>query len=189
MVFLPVHYEVIKNVASRFMILAGESELVVPEDDASTSSAYGSPRHSPNRPASAKHFSPSVKSKPSSASRKKKDDAVSNSSGDMDITDSQSDSIVRSIQALIETRLEPAYGSTCKGTSVFGGEDMPPPSRATSSDSMTDMSVSRHLAKSYVNFWRCLLAVQRSDPHPVVVMAAQAVIFRVKVEVGKVALC
>jgi hypothetical protein len=186
MVSLPVHNEVIRAVAAKFMSVVGESELV-PDDDTSVSSAYGSP----SRPSSGKYSSPA---KARSASRKKKGSQESVSSDTTDITDAQTAMIIKGVQAVIETRLEPTRANMGGSSVLAPDQDIraalsPPSADFPNAHPPAPVSVGQHLAKSYVHLWRCLLDINCSDPHPIVVMAAKAVIFQVKVEVRMCWVC
>lgn len=195
MVFLPVHFEVIKIVATKFMSVVGESDIV-PDEEGSTSSAYGSPKTSHRKMAQ----SPSVPHKSSSMSnlkKNKKGPRSTTSSASLDdvreVSEEQSAKIIQSVQLVIEAKLEPGRDSAFRGTSVLEVEltllsALAPPGTGTSPQPVTPPpgSAAYHLAKSYVHLWWCLLDVQNTDPHPIVVLAAKTLIYRVKLEVGVV---
>ena len=190
MVSLPVHFEVIKTVASKFMSLVGESD-VMPDEEGSSSSAYGSPKPTQRKTTQ----SPSVPMKSSSAAhaRKSRKGPRSNASSEdlREVSEGQSAKIIQSVQLAIEARLEPGRDSAFRGSSVL---DVEPTLLSALAPPGTDMSplpgtppagsAAYHLAKSYVHLWWCLLDTQNTDPHPIVVMAAKALIFRVKMEVS-----
>mmetsp|Transcript_3259 Transcript_3259/g.5075 ORF Transcript_3259/g.5075 Transcript_3259/m.5075 type:complete len:1600 (-) Transcript_3259:102-4901(-) len=212
MVLLPIHYEYIKLIAVSISSITGDTESLVPDEEPPQPTAYGTPKTSPNRPSSSKHFSPTKPSKqtprqtPSKSTREKRDNTSSSPRAtrpNWSISPKQSAELIDSITMYVERR-ELCGDAMSQSQSVLWNcapdvaHSVPPshapPPLEIDEDNMISLedvpesiefSFPRHIASSYVQLWLCLLEVQKSDPHPPVARAAKAIFFHIKVQMTR----